>query len=199
MEDSDSVTGKPATRLGSSRRLPGKITPRLKVASGIVASVAAIGAVASGLVGYWQVWKTVRSDFLQTHVSPPHIGSHPTASPRPTVVVLPFINFTGDVSRDGVASNIVRNSLLLWEDSVRNVFSIREWQSHRRLSARLKWHEKSAPITPSKEQSKMQREICAFSCASMTLARASKFGLIHSSAPRVTSTRHWHNGSLLED
>ena len=106
MEDSDSVTGKPATRLGSSRRLLGKITPRLKVASGIVASVAAIGAVASGLVGYWQVWKTVRSDFLQTHVSPPHIGSHPTASPRPTVVVLPFINSTGDVSRDGVASNI---------------------------------------------------------------------------------------------
>jgi hypothetical protein len=38
---------------------------RLKLIGGALTSVAAVGAVASGLLGYWNVWKSVRADLSQ--------------------------------------------------------------------------------------------------------------------------------------
>ena len=42
-----------------------RIRARLTPVGGALASIAAVGAVAGGLVGYWNVWKTVRTDVLQ--------------------------------------------------------------------------------------------------------------------------------------
>jgi len=43
----------------------GHLRGRLRAVIPALASIAAVGAVAGGLVGYWNVWKTVRTDVLQ--------------------------------------------------------------------------------------------------------------------------------------
>jgi adenylate cyclase len=60
-EVSEEVPDKPA----SDGDLLGRLRGRLKLIGGALASVAAVGAVAGGLLGYWNVWKTVRTDLFQ--------------------------------------------------------------------------------------------------------------------------------------
>jgi DNA-binding winged helix-turn-helix (wHTH) protein len=43
----------------------GHLRGRLKLVGGALASVAAIGAIAGGLTGYWNGWKTVRTDVVR--------------------------------------------------------------------------------------------------------------------------------------
>jgi adenylate cyclase len=61
---------KPASEVIPDKRAPGRLRARLRrqlqVASAALASIAAVGAIAGGLVGYWNVWKTVRTDLFQT-------------------------------------------------------------------------------------------------------------------------------------
>lgn len=59
--------GKPASdekereKPPSDRNLRIRLRARLQVIGGALASIAAVGAIAGGLVGYWTVWKTLRT------------------------------------------------------------------------------------------------------------------------------------------
>jgi TolB-like protein len=79
----------------------------LKLVGGALASVAAIGAIAGGLTGYWNVWKTVRTDVVREALK---IQGQPTVRleilPRLSLVVLPFANLNNDPEQDHFADAI---------------------------------------------------------------------------------------------
>ena len=52
----------PPDKPASSLNFKGRLRARLQLIGGALASIAAIGAIAGGLVGYWTVWKTLRTD-----------------------------------------------------------------------------------------------------------------------------------------
>ena len=57
----------------------GHLRGRLKLVGGALASLAAIGAIAGGLAGYWNVWKTVRTDVVR---EAQRIQGQPTVRPE---------------------------------------------------------------------------------------------------------------------
>src|SRR6516225_8087132 len=70
-------------------------------------SFAAVGAVAGGLVGYWNVWKTVRTDVLQQgQKTQREATARPDIAPRLSLVVLPFADFYNDPEQDYFADAI---------------------------------------------------------------------------------------------
>jgi TolB-like protein len=75
----------------------------LKLVGGALASLAAIGAIA----GYWNVWKTVRTDVVR---EAQRIQGQPTVrpeiAPRLSLVVLPFANLNHDPEQDYFADAI---------------------------------------------------------------------------------------------
>jgi TolB-like protein len=74
---------------------------------GALASIAAVGAVAGGLVGYWNVWKTVRTDVLQEgQKTQREAAARPDIAPRLSLVVLPFANLNNDPEQDYFADGI---------------------------------------------------------------------------------------------
>src|ERR1700730_15512147 len=79
----------------------GHLGGRLKLVGGALASVAAIGAIAGGPAGYWNVWKTVRTDVVREAQK---IQGQPTVrpeiAPRLSLVVLPFANLNTDPEQD---------------------------------------------------------------------------------------------------
>jgi TolB-like protein/DNA-binding winged helix-turn-helix (wHTH) protein len=79
----------------------------LKLVGGTLASVAAIGAIAGGLVGYWNVWKTLRTEAVR---EAQQIQGQPTVRPemaaRLSLVVLPFDNLNNDPEQDRLADAI---------------------------------------------------------------------------------------------
>jgi TolB-like protein/DNA-binding winged helix-turn-helix (wHTH) protein len=85
----------------------GHLRGRLKLVGGALASVAAIGAIAGGLAGYWNVWKTVRTDVVREAQK---IQGQPTVrpeiAPRLSLVVLPFANLNNDPEQDYFADTI---------------------------------------------------------------------------------------------
>jgi TolB-like protein/DNA-binding winged helix-turn-helix (wHTH) protein len=85
----------------------GHLRGRLKLVGGALASVAAIGAIAGGLAGYWNVWKTVRTDVAR---EAQRIQGQPTVrpeiAPRLSLVVLPFANLNNDPEQDYFADAI---------------------------------------------------------------------------------------------
>lgn len=83
-----------------------RLRPHLKMLTGAVASVAAIGAVASGLLGYWSVWKTVSTEVLYRQAAPPT----PRLAPALSIVVLPFA-FLGN-SDEQYFSDAVESALI---------------------------------------------------------------------------------------
>ena len=95
----------------SGKRLPdgwrGHLGGRLKLVGGALASVAAIGAIAGGLAGYSNVWKTVRTDVVR---EAQRIQGQPTVrpeiAPRLSLVVLPFANLNNDPEQDYFADAI---------------------------------------------------------------------------------------------
>jgi TolB-like protein/Flp pilus assembly protein TadD len=71
------------------------------------ASVAAVGAIAGGLVGYWNVWKTVRTDVFQGgQKTLTETAARPDLAPRLSLVVLPFVNLNNDPEQDYFADAI---------------------------------------------------------------------------------------------
>lgn len=78
----------------------GHLRGRLKFVGGALA-VAAIGAIAGGLTGYWNVWKTVRTDVVREAQK---IQGQPTVRPeialRLSLIVLPFANLSNDPEQD---------------------------------------------------------------------------------------------------
>nr|WP_249161257.1 tetratricopeptide repeat protein [Bradyrhizobium manausense] len=74
---------------------------------GALASIAAAGAVAGGLVGYWNVWKTVRTDVLpEKQKIQAEAAARPAIVPRLSLVVLPFANLNNDPEQDYFADGI---------------------------------------------------------------------------------------------
>lgn len=100
--DSEKVVGK-----RRSDGWLGHLRGRLKLVGGALASVAAIGAIAGGLNGYWNVWKTVSTDVVreaQTTQGQPTV--RPEITLRLSLVVLPFANLNNDPEQDYFADAI---------------------------------------------------------------------------------------------
>ena len=91
----------------SDRNFKRWVWARFQSVGGALASIAAVGAVAGGLVGYWNVWKTVRTDVLpgkqkiQTEAA-----AQSAIVPRLSLVVLPFANLNNDPEQDYFADGI---------------------------------------------------------------------------------------------
>src|SRR5262249_50546365 len=98
----EQVPNKPA-----SVGLLNRIRTRLSPVAGALATIAAVGAVAGGLVGYWNVWKTVRTDVFQEGQKPQREATaRPDVAPRLSLVVLPFANLNNDPEQDYFADGI---------------------------------------------------------------------------------------------
>ena len=81
--------GKPASdekereKPPSDRNLKIRLRARLQVIGGALASIAAVGAIAGGLVGYWTVWKTLRTDvFPESQKTQKQATIRPDVAPR---------------------------------------------------------------------------------------------------------------------
>jgi adenylate cyclase len=82
-------------------------TRRLGAATAALASTAAIGAIAGGLVGYWNVWKTLRTDvFPERQQTQKEATAWPDIAPRLSLVVLPFANLNNDPEQNYFADSI---------------------------------------------------------------------------------------------
>ena len=86
---------------------PGQLRGRLKLVGGALAWVAAVGAFAGGLVGYWNVWNTVLPDVSRKAQA---VQEQPTArpkiAPRLSLIVLPFANLNNDPEQNYFADAI---------------------------------------------------------------------------------------------
>ena len=92
----------------SDRNLKIRLRARLHLIGGALASIAAVGAIAGGLVGYWTVWKTLRTDvFPGSQKTQKEATARPDIAPRLSLVVLPFANLNNDAEQDYFADGIV--------------------------------------------------------------------------------------------
>ena len=90
-----------------SSGLLARLRGRLRAVIPAFASVAAVGAIAGGLVGYWNVWKTVRTDVFQGgQKTLTETAARPDLAPRLSLVVLPFANLNNDPEQDYFADAI---------------------------------------------------------------------------------------------
>ncbi|MBR1133243.1 tetratricopeptide repeat protein [Bradyrhizobium iriomotense] len=97
----------PLDKPASTLKFKGRIRARLQVIGGALASIAAIGAIAGGLVGYWTVWKTLRTDvFPDKQETQRQAAARPDIAPRLSLVVLPFANLNNDPEQDYFADGI---------------------------------------------------------------------------------------------
>lgn len=87
----------------SDRNLKVRLRARLQLIGGALASIAAVGAIAGGLVGYWTVWKTLRTDVFPESQK---TQIRPDVAPRLSLVVLPFANLGNDAEQDYFADGI---------------------------------------------------------------------------------------------
>jgi adenylate cyclase len=91
----------------SDRNLKSRLRARLQLIGGALASIAAVGAIAGGLVGYWTVWKTLRTDvFPESQKTQREATARPDIAPRLSLVVLPFANLNNDPEQDYFADGI---------------------------------------------------------------------------------------------
>jgi adenylate cyclase len=87
--------------------LKSRLRARLQFIGGALASFAAVGAIAGGLVGYWNFWKTVRTDVLPDRQKiQREARARPDIVPRLSLVVLPFANLNNDPEQDYFADGI---------------------------------------------------------------------------------------------
>ena len=91
----------------SDRNLKSCLRARLQLIGGALASIAAVGAIAGGLVGYWNVWKTFRTDvFPEKQRTQREAAARPDIAPRLSLVVLPFGNLNSDPEQEYFADSI---------------------------------------------------------------------------------------------
>ncbi len=76
----------------------GKIINRLTRFWGVLGAMAGVGAVLSGMLGYWTIYHTVISGPTATSAPGPRM-----AAPALSIVVLPFANQTGDPQKGYIA------------------------------------------------------------------------------------------------
>ena len=69
---------------------------KLKRVKGVIVAIAGVGAVASGLVGYYTTYKVVSSTQINSS-TPATANSHIVESK--SIAMLPFINMSGDKKR----------------------------------------------------------------------------------------------------
>jgi adenylate cyclase len=97
----------PTDKSASNLNRKGRLRARLQLISGALASIAAIGAIAGGLIGYWTVWKTLRTDvFPDKQQTQREATARPDIAPRLSLVVLPFANLNNDPEQDYFADGI---------------------------------------------------------------------------------------------
>src|SRR5262249_49939488 len=83
---------------------------RLKSVGGALASVVVISAIAGVLTGYWNVWKTDRTDVVrEAQKIQEQRTVRPEIAPRLSLVVLPFVNLNNDPEQDYFADAITTN------------------------------------------------------------------------------------------
>ncbi|WP_312016999.1 tetratricopeptide repeat protein [Bradyrhizobium jicamae] len=81
--------------------------PLAKRIGGGIAALAAVGALLSGLTGYWSAWKTVRSDiFHNSQAVQREAVSKPDIAPRLSLVVMPLTNLNRDPEQDYFADGV---------------------------------------------------------------------------------------------
>jgi len=91
----------------SDRNLKIRLRARLQLIGGALASIAAVGAIAGGLVGYWTVWKTLRTDvFPESQKTQKQATVRPDVASSLSLVVLPFANLNNDAEQDYFADGI---------------------------------------------------------------------------------------------
>ncbi len=101
-EHSDEVLETPTSsserpdRGTSKLSLKSRLRARVQLIGGALASIAAVGAIAGGLVGYWNVWKTLHTDVFQDKQTTQSEAPSPDIAPRLSLVVLPFANLNND-------------------------------------------------------------------------------------------------------
>ncbi|WP_275167829.1 hypothetical protein [Bradyrhizobium sp. CSS354] len=101
------VSKEPPDEPVSDRNLKNRLRARVQFISGALASIAAVGAVVGGLAGYWNVWKTLRTDvFQEGQKTQREAAARPDIAPRLSLVVLPFANLSDDAEQDYFADGI---------------------------------------------------------------------------------------------
>jgi adenylate cyclase len=86
----------PAVRI-PAHTIFGKLIEKLKHVKGAIVAVAGLGALLSGLLGYWSIYQAVKV------AAPSLIASAPAQASPLSVIVLPFANQTGDVQKAYIA------------------------------------------------------------------------------------------------
>ena len=106
----------------------------IKSLRGPIVAVAAVGAVLSGLVGYWNAYRTVRDGITATAVT----SNLPADAGPLSIVVLPFTNQTGDPQKayiaDGLTSSITSDL-----SRIRDAFIVP-------VSSAVPYRDKAAPV-----------------------------------------------------
>lgn len=101
------VSNEPPDKPVSNRNLKNRLRARLQFIGGALASIAAVGAVVGGLAGYWNVWKTLRTDvFQEGQKTQREAAARPDIAPRLSLVVLPLANLSNDAEQDYFADSI---------------------------------------------------------------------------------------------
>ena len=105
--DKPASDSEPPDKPAPSLNFRSRLRARLQLIGGVLASVAAVGAIAGGLVGYWTVWKTLRTDvFPDKQTTQREATARPDIAPRLSLVVLPFANLNNDPEQDYFADSI---------------------------------------------------------------------------------------------
>ena len=87
----------PAQSLESPARISDRLRHRLRTTGAAIASLAAVGAVISGLAGYWSTWKLVKNELSRDGQSVQREAvARPDVAPRLSPVVLPFVNLNNE-------------------------------------------------------------------------------------------------------
>lgn len=99
--------GDPPDKPKSGPGFRSRLKARLQLIGGALASIAAIGAIAGGFIGYWSAWKTLRTEvFPDKQQTQAKAALRPDVIPRLSLVVLPFVNLSNDAEQDYFADGV---------------------------------------------------------------------------------------------
>src|SRR5208283_3220484 len=112
-----------------------RLLARLKRLRGPIVAIAAVGAVLSGLVGYWNTYRVVRDVVAPVAT----VSSNLPADAGPlSIVVLPFSNETGDPQKAYIADGLT-SSITADLSRIRDAFIVP-------VSSAMMYRDKAAPV-----------------------------------------------------